>query len=92
MDIQRFMEHMGSQRSISLTISGEGLEEHCDGDLMSVSEGVGGDILIRMVNGNEFSFSEEKISDIEYYDDMKSYHVILPNIGIWIGMGEGNLP
>lgn len=91
MDIQRFIEDIGSQKELSLTLFGDGVTIHQNGEVMSVSEEVGGDILIRMENGEELSISEEKISDIEYYDDMNSYHVILINIEIWIGINIKNL-
>lgn len=86
--MQKLLNVLGEQNSISLTKSDvDGIEEHVEGDLMSVSEFPGEYIEIRILNVGQIKIPEETMEDVEYYDELSSFHLIFPHTEIWISGG-----
>lgn len=83
MDMQRFVEYIANKESISYTKNDEnGIEEHIEGRIMSVSDSYEESIEIRIENVGYIRIPEN--NSIEYYDDMNSFHLSYPHSDIWI--------
>lgn len=83
MDMQRFVEYIANKENISYTKNDEnGIEEHIEGRIMSVSDSYEESIEIRIENVGYIRIPEN--NSIEYYDDMNSFHLSYSHSDIWI--------